>query len=126
MFCRLLKRKELSLCVDGKHSIVLLFSGVDDRFRPENPGVVDENVQTPEGLFRFLKQPPNVIDLAHVCLNGPSRPAMGLNAGHDFLCLIRTLRVVDHDGGPILGQPFGNTSSDSARCARHDRYLPFE
>ncbi len=102
----------------------LIFSRVFERRELIDARVVNQNVETAEGFFRFCKKVFDVVLLRDVRLDGDRLSA--------FFCyfvdhLVRRFlgrRIVNHYRSAFDGKILGDTGADSLRRTRHNRNFP--
>jgi len=80
-----------------------------------NSGIVDENVNAAEFLFRQRHHSADVIAVGHVGVAIDYFDIMAVgDVLADGLYLVRIAKSIEHDVGAVSGQPARNTKADSA------------
>jgi len=96
-------------------SVEIVFRVVQERFEPENPGVIDKHINPAESINRhadhsfagFL-----VTDISRH-ESDPVFMAQCLDGGSQHLTIAR----IQHDIGPFFQEPSGGIESDTTRGA---------
>mmetsp|Transcript_11126 Transcript_11126/g.29582 ORF Transcript_11126/g.29582 Transcript_11126/m.29582 type:complete len:223 (-) Transcript_11126:2-670(-) len=126
------RHRKAAAGVDLRDQVVLVHRGSVYPVPPQRAGIVDEDVDTPEGLHRHANTLLDVVQAPHVDLH-----RKGLYAkSHDLICdgidrtrqrrLGRRGLRRDDDVAALLCQRNGARLSDSTRRARDDGDLPAE
>ena len=98
-----------------QNGVPLLNGKVLDRRDILNSGIVDENVNATEFLFRQRHHSADVIAIGHVGVAIDDLDIMPVgDVLADGLDLVRIAKSIEHDVGAASGQPARNTKADSA------------
>jgi len=85
--------------------------------------VVDQNIQTPELLYRLVDQALDLVRLADVGFHRQGLAARCHNLPDDLRCVIRRADVVDDDRGSLLGEADGYGPADAGSSSGDDGHF---
>ncbi len=96
---------------------------------PQDPGVVDQDVATPERVDGLVDHLAGGVEVGHVGAVDDCLAAHGLDLGHDLLggrevgsaAGSVAAEVVDDDPGAVFGQQQGVFAADAPPRTRHNR-----
>ncbi len=117
-----LGQKERRPQIDGLAAVPILDAGPDDGLDHGNAGVVDENVDRPEGIKRAPRRFLRPLDACHLRLDHHAATALALDRGAGLLEAGR-IACHRHDVGARIGQHLADLEPDAFGRARHQRPL---
>src|SRR5262249_27186600 len=123
---RFLHREVRTLGVQGDDLIEVSLGGLHDGLRHKPSGIVDEDVESAELLYRLDHEATHLCDSAHVRLNGDGLPTLSLDVCHDLPGFFHTCYVIHHHNRPVLGQSFCDRLSNSPGRPGDDRHFSAE
>ncbi len=128
------QRREVALEVDPDDGVPLLLGGVHQHPVADEPGVVDQDVETAEGVDRLLHHRRGLLEVGDVGAVGDGLAAERLDLGDDLvrdlggraLAGARGAEVVDDDLGALAGELERVRAADAPAGAGDDRDASFE
>jgi hypothetical protein len=119
--CRRLAAEKGGLEVRAQHAVEILLGHVEEIGVVRDPGVVHEDVDAPEGLFRARDERLRMFAIAHVPLSEDRPGALRrepLRGGLDLL----GLDVAKDHLRALPGEALGDRKADALRGPGHHRY----
>ena len=118
-------RVERPLLVDGDHRVVVGLVHLHQRAIPDDAGVVDQDVDLPEGVDGGGHDPAGAVEVVDPVAVGHRRPAPAHDLLDDLFGRIligavaaeRDADVVHHHAAPFAGQAQGDGPPDAATRA---------
>src|SRR5436853_2509587 len=112
---------ESAIKIDGDHSVPFLISDFKERLLYFNPGIIDENIQTPELRYNLLHHALDIFALADIGSNGNRSRAKGGGFGHGGIYVVLPAgAIVDGNVCAFGGKPCGDGFTDAAAGSGHE------
>ena len=123
---RLLATEKHAFQIVAEDEIPILLGHVDDGRLANQPGIVDQDVESAQPRVGFGESPRHLVGEADVALNGVDLSAAKPRDLVGNLLRFVQVKVKDRHFGSFPGKRFNNGSADPGGASGHNRFLALQ